>query len=184
MCTGVAMRLGGEARKGLRLTMALGPWGCGLWCERARGGVAVPRPMEHEAQPHKSDQHQRGEKEIRDHGKTPSYRWRNEGILPGLSGYRISRRLEVHDRSLWQAFVASVRHLAAEKHLDLTVLHGDGTNTVAKKGGMGLGIPGTHTRRARRSWPSSTIMALCELPSPWRPSMRRPWCCCRRACTR
>jgi len=38
------------------------------------------------------------------------------------------------DGSLWQAFVASVRHLAAEKQLDLTVLHGDGTNTVAKKG--------------------------------------------------
>ena len=46
------------------------------------------------------------------------------------------------DGSLWQAFVASVRHLAAEKHLDLSVLHGDGTNTVAKKGGMGLGISG------------------------------------------
>jgi transposase len=39
------------------------------------------------------------------------------------------------DGSLWRAFVASVRHLAAEKHLDLRVLHGDGTNTMAKKGG-------------------------------------------------
>ena len=38
------------------------------------------------------------------------------------------------DGSVWQAFVASVRHLATEKHLDLSVLHGDGTNTVAKKG--------------------------------------------------
>jgi hypothetical protein len=28
-----------------------------------------------------------------------------------------------------------VRHLAAEKQLDISVLHGDGTNTVAKKGG-------------------------------------------------
>src|SRR5215831_2953700 len=35
------------------------------------------------------------------------------------------------DGSLWQAFVASVRHLAVEKQLDLSVLHGDGTNTVA-----------------------------------------------------
>ncbi len=42
------------------------------------------------------------------------------------------------DGSLWQAFVASVRHLATEKQLDISVLHGDGTNTVAKKGGMGL----------------------------------------------
>jgi hypothetical protein len=30
-----------------------------------------------------------------------------------------------HDRSLWQAFVASVAHLAAEKHLDLSILHGE-----------------------------------------------------------
>jgi len=42
------------------------------------------------------------------------------------------------DGSLWQAFLASVRHLAAEKHLDASVLHGDGTNTVAKKGGMAV----------------------------------------------
>ena len=65
------------------------------------------------------------------------------------------------DGSLWQAFVASVRHLATEKHLDTSVLHGDGTNTVAKKGAMGLGSRGTNTRRARRSLPSSTIMATC-----------------------
>ena len=65
------------------------------------------------------------------------------------------------DGSLWQAFVASVRHLAEAKQLDLRVLHGDGTNTVAKKGGMASAIPATNTRRARRSLPSSTIMALC-----------------------
>jgi hypothetical protein len=53
------------------------------------------------------------------------------------------------DGSLWQAFIASVRHLAAEKHLDTSVLHGDGTNTVAKKGGMGLATRATNTRRAR-----------------------------------
>jgi predicted cupin superfamily sugar epimerase len=65
------------------------------------------------------------------------------------------------DGSLWHAFVASVRHLAAEKHLDLSVLHGDGTNTVAKKGAMALASRGTNTRRARRSLPSLTIMVLC-----------------------
>src|SRR5256886_4524866 len=63
------------------------------------------------------------------------------------------------DGSLWQAFIASVRHLATEKQLDTSVLHGDGTNTVAKKGGMALGTQGINTRRARRSLPSSTIMA-------------------------
>ena len=67
----------------------------------------------------------------------------------------------VDDGSLWQAFIASVRHLAAEKQLDMSVLHGDGTNTVAKKGAMALASRGTNTRRARRSLLSSTIMALC-----------------------
>jgi hypothetical protein len=65
------------------------------------------------------------------------------------------------DGSLWQAFIASVRHLAVEKQLDISVLHGDGTNTVAKKGAMALASQGTNTRRARRSLRSSTIMALC-----------------------
>ena len=64
------------------------------------------------------------------------------------------------DGSLWQALVASVRHLAAEKHLDTSILHGDGTNTVAKKGAMALGTRGTNTRRATRSLPSSIIMAM------------------------
>ena len=63
------------------------------------------------------------------------------------------------DGSLWQAFVASVRHLAVEKHLDISVLHGDGTNTVAQKGGMALGTRGTHTRRGRKSSRSRTTMA-------------------------
>src|SRR5262250_2780112 len=61
------------------------------------------------------------------------------------------------DGSLWQAFVASVRHLAAEKQLDLTVLHGDGTNTVAKKGAMVSGSRGTNIKRARKSSRSRTI---------------------------
>jgi hypothetical protein len=37
------------------------------------------------------------EKEVGDHGKIPSYRWRNEGILPGFAGDRISRKIEVQD---------------------------------------------------------------------------------------
>ena len=63
------------------------------------------------------------------------------------------------DGSLWQAFVASVRHLAVEKQLDLRVLHGDGTNTVAKKGGMGLATRATNIRRGRKSSQSLTIRA-------------------------
>src|SRR3989449_2841922 len=60
------------------------------------------------------------------------------------------------DGSLWQAFVARVRHLAAEKQLDLSVLHGDGTNTVAKKGAMASAILATSTKRATKSSRSST----------------------------
>ena len=63
------------------------------------------------------------------------------------------------DGSLWQAFVASVRHLAVEKHLDIRVRHGDGTNTVAKKGGwrwvLGVQTPeGGESHRAHgQPWP-------------------------------
>ncbi len=57
------------------------------------------------------------------------------------------------DGSLQQAFMASVGHLSDEKKLDVRVLHGDGTNTVAKKGEMAAGILATSTRRARRSSP-------------------------------
>jgi transposase len=73
------------------------------------------------------------------------------------------------DGSLWQAFMASVRHLAVEKQLDLRVLHGDGTNTVAKKGAMGLAPRATNTSRATKSSPSRTTMGMCWLPSPWLP---------------
>ena len=85
------------------------------------------------------------------------------------------------DGSLWQAFVASVRHLAAEKQLDLSVLHGDGTNTVAKKGAMGLATLATNIRRATRSLPSSTIMATSSRLSLWLLSMRPTWSCYRKA---
>src|SRR5262249_21602771 len=64
------------------------------------------------------------------------------------------------DGQLWQAFIAIVRHLAAEKHLDLRVLHGDGTNTVAKKGGMALATRAISTRKGRRSARSLTTMAM------------------------
>ena len=71
-----------------------------------------------------------------------------------------------HDGSLWQAFLASVAPLAAEKHLDVSVLHGDGTNTVAKKGAMGLGTQGTNIRRGKKSSRSRTTRATSERLSP------------------
>jgi transposase len=47
-----------------------------------------------------------------------------------------------HDRSLEHAFIASVGHLSDQNQLDLGVLHGDGTTTVAHKGGDGIGYSG------------------------------------------
>jgi len=73
------------------------------------------------------------------------------------------------DGSLQQAFMASVGHLSDEKKLDLRVLHGDGTNTVAKKGAMASGTLATNIRRARRSLPSPTTMAMSCLPYQWHP---------------
>ena len=46
------------------------------------------------------------------------------------------------DGSLEDAFIASVGHLSDHNQLDLRVLHADGTNTVAKKGGDGIGYSG------------------------------------------
>src|SRR3954465_5316105 len=46
------------------------------------------------------------------------------------------------DGSLDQAFIPSVRHLAEHHHLDLSILHGDGSNPAAKKGGDGIGYSG------------------------------------------
>jgi hypothetical protein len=75
----------------------------------------------------------------------------------------------VDDGSLQQAFIASVAPLSDERKLDVRVLHGDGTNTVAQTGGMALATRGTHTRRARKSSPSRITTAMGELPSPWLP---------------
>jgi transposase len=55
--------------------------------------------------------------------------------------YRVFARWS-DDGSLEQAFIASVKQLADHHQLDLSVLHGDGTNTVAKKGGDGIGYSG------------------------------------------
>jgi transposase len=67
------------------------------------------------------------------------------------------------DGSLQQAFIASVAHLSEEKKLDLSVLHGDGTNTVAKKGEMGSAIQVTSIKKERKSWPLLTTMVMSSL---------------------
>jgi transposase len=72
------------------------------------------------------------------------------------------------DGSLQKAFIASVGHLSDEKKLDLRVLHGDGTNTVAKKGAMASDTLGTNIRRARRLSPLPITMAISSLHAPLR----------------
>src|SRR4029434_11240269 len=112
------MWLGGEARKGVRLTMALGQWGCRLPCRWARGGrVAWPHPMEHNAQPHQGDQYQLVEKERRDHGKTPSYKSSNEGIVPGFR---------------WRELAAGWRDTTGQISSGLTTYGTQATNQVVR----------------------------------------------------
>jgi len=63
------------------------------------------------------------------------------------------------DGSLERAFLASVTQLNEAKKLDLSLLHGDGSNTVAKKGGTRLATVATSTRRVRKCSRLSTITA-------------------------
>ena len=51
------------------------------------------------------------------------------------------------DGSYRNLFETSVTTLFEKNKLDLSVLHGDGSNTVAKKGVVGLGTPDTNTRK-------------------------------------
>src|SRR5712692_11891725 len=54
------------------------------------------------------------------------------------------------DGSLEDAFIASVGYLSDHNQLDLSVLHGDGTNTVAKKGGDGIGYSGHKQQKGEK----------------------------------
>ena len=55
------------------------------------------------------------------------------------------------DGSFEKAFINSVKELKAKKKLRLSKLHGDGTNTVAKKGVVLLAIQATNTKKAVKS---------------------------------
>jgi len=46
--------------------------------------------------------------------------------------------------------MASVKHLDEAMKLALSLLHGDGSKTVAKKGALPSGIAATNTRRGRK----------------------------------
>ena len=84
--------------------------------------------------------------------------WKELPIPPGPEGKaelhytgvfkRFARWAE--DGSRERAFVASVQHLNAAQKLDLSLLHGDGANTVAKKGARPWATAATHSRKARK----------------------------------
>jgi transposase len=48
-------------------------------------------------------------------------------------------------------FEASIIHLHQHEQLDTSVLHGDGSNTVVKKGAQGSAIPATSIRKVTKS---------------------------------
>jgi hypothetical protein len=54
------------------------------------------------------------------------------------------------DGSLEHPFIASVKHLDECQRVDLSLLHGDGSNTVAKKGAMKSATAATSTRKVKR----------------------------------
>lgn len=68
------------------------------------------------------------------------------------------------DGSYGQIFNGSLDFLDEQDHLDLSALHGDGSNVVAKKGVRASAIQATNTSEARNPLISKTIsaMSLCR----------------------
>ena len=64
------------------------------------------------------------------------------------------------DGSYQALFEASVIHLQATDQLDVSILHGDGSNTVVKKGGLTSAIRAINIKKGKKSSRSSIIMAL------------------------
>lgn len=55
------------------------------------------------------------------------------------------------DSSYEKLFLTSIERLRDEGKLDLSILHGDGSNTVAKKGAKALGTPDINTKKEKKS---------------------------------
>jgi transposase len=56
------------------------------------------------------------------------------------------------DGSYKKIFEHSLEYLVKEKKLDLSALHGDGSNVVAKKGELASAIRDTNIRGAKKPW--------------------------------
>ena len=57
------------------------------------------------------------------------------------------------DGSYERLFEASVIHLKDTEQLDTSIIHGDGTNTVVKKGALASVIQDTNTRKVTKNSP-------------------------------
>ncbi len=73
-----------------------------------------------------------------------------KGIIHYTQVYRYFAKW-TKDGALEKAFTASVEHLKKEQKLDLSVINGDGTNTIAKKGAILSAILDISIKLERRS---------------------------------
>ena len=69
--------------------------------------------------------------------------------------YRAFRRFEAHG-CFDAIFAGSVSQLHQKEYLDLSVIHGDGTTTAAKKGGDNLGFSG------HKHFKGDKVVAVCD----------------------
>ena len=60
---------------------------------------------------------------------------------------------KVEDGSYLKLFSASIIHLKDTDQLDTSIIHGDGSNTVVKKGAPALVTQGTNTRKETKNSP-------------------------------
>ena len=81
--------------------------------------------------------------------------------------YRTFRRFEA--QSCFDAiFAGSVSLLHRKGHLDISVIHGDGTTTAAKKGGDNLGYSGHKHLKGETKWLLSVIATAMSSPHLFR----------------
>jgi len=102
---------------------------------------------------------------------------RNE--LHYSNGYKWHNRWS-KDGSYQALFEASVMHLKDTEHLDTSVLHGDGSNTVGKKGAKASATPVINTRKGQKNSPSLTTTASSSVRSRSNPSTSTTRLCSQR----
>ena len=104
---------------------------------------------------------------------------------------RQTNRKELHDTNVYKwhnrwskdgsyhaLLAASVMHLHHTDQLDTSVLHGDGSHTVGKKGAKALVTPAINPGKATKSSPSWKTPALCSDRLWSNPSTNKRRSCC------